>query len=284
MSSDAVLLSEETSENLHNNRVVHGPHEKLSRGDELYEMEQEFKLVTERKVISSLDLLLEVFQSRCQIPGCVHSPIVKHHFIGTTLIVNCSCSSGHNYRFASSHDVNGIYANNIQAAASILFSGNSFAKIQRFAHFFGLAFLSKSTYFRLQRVYLIPTVNEWWCWTRDQLLNELSGEDIVVGGDGQCDSPGFNAKNLCYLMVDVKTNYIIDIQILKKRQVGLVSTNMEREAARTGLENLRLNVKVVEFVTDASSSVKTLLGEYSKCKERFLNTVTTEQCLPHNGG
>ncbi len=144
--------------------------------------------------------------------------------------------------------------------------------------------LSKSTYFRLQRVYLIPTVNEWWCWTRDQLLNELSGEDIVVGGDGQSDSPGFNAKNLCYLMVDVKTNYIIDIQILDKRQVGLVSTNMEREAARRGLENLRLNVKVVEFVTDASSSVKTLLGEYSKCKERFLNTVTTEQCLPHNSG
>ena len=187
LSSDAVLLSkEQTSENLHDTRVVYGPHKKLCRGDKLYEIEQEFKTVTERKFISSLDLLLEVFQSRCQIPGCVHSPIVKHHFIGTTLIVNCSCSFGHNYRFASSHDVNGIYANNIQAAASILFSGNNFAKIQRLAHFFGLAFLSKSTYFRLQRVYLIPTVNEWWCWTRDQLLNALSGEDVVVGGDGQC--------------------------------------------------------------------------------------------------
>ena len=200
-----------------------------------------------------------------------HCPIVKHHFIGTTLVVNCSCSAGHNYRFASSHEVNGIYANNIQAAASILFSGNSFAKIQHLAHFFGLAFLSKSTFYRLQRVYLIPTVNEWWCWTRDQLVNELSGQDIVVGGDGQCDSPGYNAKNLCYFTIDVKTNYIIDIQIVDKRQVGLVSTNMEREAVRRGLENLCLNVNVVEFVTDACSSVKTLLGEYIKYSERFLN-------------
>ena len=236
---------------------------KLSRIEELYQMEQEFKTVTERKFISSVDLLLELFQSRCQIPGCVHTPILRHHFIGTMLIVNCSCSSGHNYRFASSHDVNGIYANSIQAAVSVLFSGNSFAKIQRLAHFFGVAFLSKSTYFRLQCVYLIPAVNEWWCWTRDQLLNELSGEDIVIGGDGQCDSPGFNAKNLCYFMVDVKTNYIIDIQIVDKRQVGLVSTNMEREAVRRGLESLRPKIKVVELVTDASSSVKTLLGECS---------------------
>ena len=143
--------------------------------------------------------------------------------------------------------------------------------LQRLAHFFGLAFLSKSTFYRLQRVYLIPTVNEWWCWTRDQLVNELSGQDIVVGGDGQCDSPGFNAKNLCYFTIHVKTNYIIDIQIVDKRQVGLVSTNMEREAVRRGLENLCLNVNVVEFVTDASSSVKTLLGEYIKYSERFLN-------------
>lgn len=96
---------------------------------------------------------------------------------------------------------------------------------------------------------------------REQLLQELSGEDVVVGGDGQCDSPVYNAKNLCYLMVDLKNNYIIDIQILDKRHVGLISNNMEREAVHRGLENLCQVIKVVEFVTDASSSVKILLGE-----------------------
>jgi hypothetical protein len=257
-------MEQHTSENLHNMvnmEVVYGPHRKLSKGDEVYMVEQEYKIVTERKFICSLDLLLEVFRSRCQIPGCVQSPTVNHHFNGTTLIVNCSCSSGHNHRFTSSHYVNGIYANDIQAAASLLFSGNNFAKIQRLAKFFGLAFLSKSTYYRLQHIYLIPTVNEWWCWMREQLLQELSGEDVVVGGDGQCDSPVYNAKNLCYLMVDLKNNYIIDIQILDKRHVGLISNNMEREAVHRGLENLCQVIKVVEFVTDASSSVKILLGE-----------------------
>ncbi|XP_028403340.1 uncharacterized protein LOC114526045 isoform X2 [Dendronephthya gigantea] len=263
-SDDEVLssLEQQTSQNFHNmvtTEVAYGPHKKLSRGDEICMLKQEYKTVTERKFICSLDLLLEVFQSRCQIPGCVQSPTVNHHFNGTTLIVSCSCSSGHKYRFTSSHNINGIYANNIQAAASLLCSGNSFAKIQRLSKFFGLAFLSKSTYYRLQRVYLIPTINEWWCWMRKQLLHELSGEDVVVGGDGQCDSPGYNAKNLCYFMADLKTNYIIDIQILDKRHVKLVSNNMEREAAQRGLESLCQDIKVVEFVTDASSSVKILL-------------------------
>jgi N-acetylglucosamine kinase-like BadF-type ATPase len=77
------------------------------------------------------------------------------------------------------------------------------------------------------------------------------------------DSPGFNAKNLCHFMVEANSNYIIDIEILDKRHVGLASTNMEREAVKHGLERLTQDIKVVEFVTDASTSVKALLGMYN---------------------
>ena len=66
--------------------------------------------------------------------------------------------------------------------------------------------------------------------------------------------------NLCYFMVEINTSYIIGIEILDKRHVGLISINMEREAVKRGLERLNNDVKVVEFVTDASSSVKALLG------------------------
>jgi ribonuclease HI len=96
---------------------------------------------------------------------------------------------------------------------------------------------------------------------RREILGEFAGKDIVVGGDGQCDSPGFNAKNLCYFFVEVDTNYIIDVEILDKRHVGLTATNMEREGVKRGLENLNADhVKVVELITDASTSVKGLLG------------------------
>ena len=62
-------------------------------------------------------------------------------------------------------------------------------------------------------------------------------------------------------MTEVSTNYIIDIEILDKRHVGLVSTNMEKEGAKRGLNALSKCVKVEEFVTDASTSIKALLGE-----------------------
>lgn len=63
-------------------------------------------------------------------------------------------------------------------------------------------------------------------------------------------------------MVEGNTNYIIDIEIIDKRHVGLTSTNMEREAVKRGLERLTKDSKVVELVTDASTSVKALLGMY----------------------
>lgn len=40
---------------------------------------------------------------------------------------------------------------------------------------------------------------------RGELVVESENEQLVVGGDGQCDLPGFSAKNLCYLLMDFVT-------------------------------------------------------------------------------
>jgi hypothetical protein len=62
-------------------------------------------------------------------------------------------------------------------------------------------------------------------------------------------------------MMEVDSNYILDIEVLDKRHVGLVSPNMEKEAVKRSLERLTEEIKVVEFVTDASTSVKALVGK-----------------------
>ena len=66
---------------------------------------------------------------------------------------------------------------------------------------------------------------------RGELIREFSGRDVVLAGDGQCDSPGFNAKNLCYFMMEVESSYILDVEVVDKRHVGLISQNMERGSA-----------------------------------------------------
>ena len=236
-----------------------GPHPKFSRGDEKYALNEELKMVEEKRFICSLDLLLDMLSKRCQTPSCNNIPNVTHHFIGTTLVANISCQAGHAFRFCSSHEVSQMYVNNIQVAAAVLLSGNNFGKVKRLAESMNLAFVSKSSYFRIQRVYLLPAVDEWWGWMRGQLMEEFRGQEVVCSGDGQCDSPGFSAKNLCYFIMEVTSKYILEVQIVDKRHVGLVSSNMEVEGLKKSLKKLQEDLNVVELVTDASSSVKKLL-------------------------
>jgi len=62
--------------------------------------------------------------------------------------------------------------------------------------------------------------------------------------------------------MEVTTNYILEIEIRDKRHVGLSSTNMEKEALKNALSRLSAALNVVEVATDASSSIKKLIGKY----------------------
>lgn len=244
------------------NGLEYGPHQKLSRGDEQYSYQKELGLAKGKKFICSLDLFLELFMGYCRSPGCKETPQVKHHLVGATLVVNTFCQAGHKFRFCSSHETNGMYANNLQSAAAVVLSGNNYAKISRLAQFLGLAFPSKAAFFRMQGLYIFPAVEEWWSWMRNELIREFAGKDIVVAGDGQCDSPGFSAKNLCYFLMEVTTSYILETEVRDKRHVGLSSVNMEKEGLRNALEWLSRVLNVVEIVTDASASIKKLICKY----------------------
>ena len=41
---------------------------------------------------------------------------------------------------------------------------------------------------------------------RTELVNEFVGKEVVVGGDGQCDSPGFSTKNICYFLMEITSS------------------------------------------------------------------------------
>ena len=65
-----------------------GPHCGFTRGDEVFSMKKEYKMVKEKKFGCSLDLLLQIFQSRCQTPGCTAESQIQYHFIGVTVVIN----------------------------------------------------------------------------------------------------------------------------------------------------------------------------------------------------
>ena len=87
---------------------------------------------------------------------------------------------GHKGTFSSSRDLKDIYFDNLHLAASIIFSGNNFAKVEKMANFFGLCFISDSTFYRVQRLYLIPAIDEWRSWQREETLNEFFNKPVIV--------------------------------------------------------------------------------------------------------
>lgn len=117
----------------------------------------------------------------------------------------------------------------------------------------------------MQRLYLIPCINEWWSWQREQLIQgflENGNNAMVVCRDGQCDSPGYIAKNLCYFLMELVSGYILQVEVRDKRHVGLISSNIEKQALQISLQRLQQSLNIVEVVTDASSSIKKLIRKF----------------------
>ncbi|KAL9978425.1 hypothetical protein ACROYT_G015938 [Oculina patagonica] len=178
---------------------------RFNRLEEQAQLSKEITLVVGTKVICSLDLLLQLFAENCWHPGCQLTTTVSHTLNGTGALIKWMLS--------------GVLANNLQACAAVLLSGSNFSQVERFSKFLGLSFVSSSTFCRAQRVYLVPAINEWWTWQQGLIHQELQGQNLVVMGDGQFDSPGFTAKNLCYFLMEMTTGFIIDLEVLDKREV-----------------------------------------------------------------
>ena len=181
----------------------YGPHQKSTRRYEEGHYQEELGLIKGTKIICSLDLLLQQLGENCKHPGCIFETVVDYTLCGTSAMISWKCPAGHIGKFCTSGEVNNVMSNNLQATAAVLLCGNNFAKVEKFASFMGLSFISPSTLYRVQKLHCLPAIDEWWEWMRGELLVEFENEELVVSGDGQCDSPGYSAKNLCYYLMEV---------------------------------------------------------------------------------
>lgn len=108
----------------------------FSRLEDQHLFPEELAMVRETEFICSSALFLNLLK-KCQHLDCPNVASTKHHIVGPTLVVNWTCPTGHKGKFASPKDLEVMYANNLQVAASILLSGNNSAKIEKMANFLG---------------------------------------------------------------------------------------------------------------------------------------------------
>ena len=234
-----------------------GPGLRFSRSEETHVHPEELNKIQGQKCVASESKIVELFKGRCLESGCCGSCQVKSNSVGSTLEIWWTCAHGHNGKWSSSERYSGMYSNNLQFSAAILLSGNNYAKVELMSRFLGLACPSKASLHRVQKLYCIPAIEEWWQWLRSNILALIGNLEVVASGDGQSDSPGHSAKYLTYfvMLTDSIEDYIIHIECLAKREVGGKSPCMEKEALKRAIKALQNVVNLKEMVTDASTSI-----------------------------
>ena len=68
-------------------------------------------------------------------------------------------------------------------SAALLAYGNTFQKLSLFAKFLKLPLLSVSSFTKIQRTYVIPTIEGIWSRHQNEILENFRGSDVVLLGE-----------------------------------------------------------------------------------------------------
>ena len=216
------------------------------------------------RAIVDVQKILQLFQ-KCQLAACSANCNVKEYSVeGGVVKVEWVCANLHHGFWLSSEVLceksnQNVFVNTVLLSAAVLLTGNNFEKVALFCKFLGIDFLSSSTYYRIQRHYVVPECLSFWDEMKTEIWSVLNGEAIILCGDGRNDSPGHCAKYCTYVLMEQFLNVIVDLEVVDKRETGGVSTNMEVFGLRKLLERVVAKLVVSEIVTDASTAVIALV-------------------------
>lgn len=230
------------------------------------ELESQNKLVSKQRVIVSIDKLQELKGKHCTVVTdknvvCGKLLLFSTQTKGSVAQIYWSCENEHFGTWKSSEVVSrschtDIYLNDLLVTACVLLSGNNYGKFIQICNFLNLAVPAETVFCRNQRHFFVPVIMEMWESMKSRIVKELSPyNDLILGGDGRNDSPGFSARYCVYVAMDLVSQMVVDFEVLDQRETGGVATNMEREGMTRILERLMKEIDISEIVTDASTSI-----------------------------
>ncbi|XP_037649668.1 uncharacterized protein LOC119502670 [Sebastes umbrosus] len=196
-------------------------------------------------------------------PVCHRVCDIKTRRIGTFLSVDQLCPHCQYSRHWDSQPIVGSTpAGNLQLSTAVYVSGASFFKLQRVFNAMKLQVFKYDTFQRHARMFIEPAIVNKWNTSQEEMLQRLSEDDkVIVGGDMRADSAGHCARLGSYTMMDLKTNTVVDIQLVQSNEVG-GSDHMEKEGLKRSLALLDKHGVTPEcIVTDRHPQIQKYLRE-----------------------
>ena len=225
------------------------------------EVKRELELSQKQKVIATLDKVMELIPKQCKICGEIVT--VQRTMSGAVVTIQWNCTNGHADSWTSSEVLavknnQKVFVNNVQLEAAILLSGNNFQKFNLLAKFLGLSSISESLFYRVQKLYCNPAIQNMWSNVKEAIHGHLPSSGVTLAGDGRNDSPGHTARYCVYTLMEESSKLIVDLEVVDKRETGGKSAAMEKLALSRLLRRLKDVITISHLVTDASTSIKAL--------------------------
>ncbi|XP_061167182.1 uncharacterized protein LOC133176022 [Saccostrea echinata] len=209
----------------------------------------------------------------CRVKGCEAQVHISSEVVSSAVYLRWVCTNNHEaHKWCSQPLLNRrVHSGDVLISAALLASGNNFQKISLFFKFLKLPILSVSSFIKIQRTYVTPTIEEIWKKHQNDILEEFRGKDVVVLGDGRMDSPGHSAQYCTYTFMENETHKILCLVTMDKRMTGRKSAILEKACFQKGLQFLlEKEINVVEVVTDAHVQIEALMKkDYPEIKHSF---------------
>uniref|UniRef100_A0A8C6SM35 Transposase n=1 Tax=Neogobius melanostomus TaxID=47308 RepID=A0A8C6SM35_9GOBI len=157
---------------------------------------------------------------------------------GSQLTLEFTCANSCSYRWQAQPTLSGTKgAGNLLLMTSVFFSGIHFAKFERFCCNMNLKSISEDTYTALRKKCVFPTITKTWINERNAVLTDLASQEVVLCGDGRCDSPGHSAKYCTCTFLDAQSNKVVDFKVVSVTQVSN-SNAMELHGFKEALKTI----------------------------------------------
>lgn len=205
----------------------------------------------------------------CLLPllqRCLHcsasATIMKTFVKGTMVIVELFCTNSHSTKWYSQPLSRGMATGNIMISAGILFSGSTFQRMKEITNISNIAFLSCTTFCKIQNCLLFPALHRVYTTNRRLLIDVLKkGKEVNLLGDGRCDSPGYSAKYGTYTVMDGTSGQILDFHVSHSKMCGN-SARMELDGCKKVLARLEnRGVSIDSLTTDRHVQIRKFLRE-----------------------
>ena len=203
---------------------------------------------------------LLILLQRCHI--CTAPAIItKVITTGSALCINLLCQENYKSIWRSQPMEKRFYMGNVRLSACVLFSSNTYRKLEKYFQILNIPWVSKSRYYNMLD-HMLSVTNKAWKKELSQIVSASKQRGLILSGDGRCDSPGHNAKYLTYSLFDQSLKKVIAVSLTQVTEVEGVSNRMEKKGLIKVLDEVKQkNSKVDQLTADQHLQIKKYLRE-----------------------